>query len=178
MLKNSNESYGPITKILHCLSAVVIFALFSLGFWMVELDYEHDWYDTSFHYHESIGILFSILIFLRLIWNYYNPKPKPTKKLLPIERKTAYVVHTLLYLFCIFIVITGYLIPTADTRGITVFTWFTVPSIGSFHHQQADIAGKLHYWFSYGLMALVALHVLAACKHHFIDKDKSLKRMF
>jgi cytochrome b561 len=84
----------------------------------------------------------------------------------------------LLYLLLFFIVVTGYLISTADNRGIEVFNWFVVPGFGEFFDHQADRAGLVHEWLAYSLIGLVLLHALGALKHHFIDKDATLKRMW
>jgi cytochrome b561 len=134
MFRNSSNSYGFVAKLFHWLSAIVIFILFFLGIWMIDLDYEHDWYDLAVHYHESIGILLTLFIVMRLFWRWFDNKPAPSLSLSVWEKKSAVIVHFLLYLLCLFIFFSGYLIPTADHRSIDVFSWFTVPSIGSIHH--------------------------------------------
>ena len=73
--------------------------------------------------------------------------------------------------------ITGYLISTADGRGIEVFELITIPAYGAIIENQEDIAGLVHKWLAYLLIALASLHALAALKHHFIDKDNTLNRM-
>lgn len=73
--------------------------------------------------------------------------------------------------------ITGYLISTADGRGIDVFEIITIPAFGSIIENQEDIAGLIHKWLAYLLILLAALHAFAALKHHFIDKDNTLNRM-
>jgi len=75
------------------------------------------------------------------------------------------------------ILISGYLIPTANLQGIDVFNWLTVPALTTLSAQQTDIAGKVHQWFAWGLLALVILHIAAALKHHFINKDNTLRKM-
>ncbi|WP_409990565.1 cytochrome b [Cellvibrio sp.] len=40
-----------------------------------------------------------------------------------------------------------------------------------------DRAGKIHKYVAWGLIALVALHAIAALFHHFIKRDKTLVRM-
>ena len=75
------------------------------------------------------------------------------------------------------IMLSGYLISTADGRAIEVFSWFEVPATLSDIDGQEDIAGDIHEILAWTLIVLVALHALAALKHHFIDKDTTLKRM-
>ena len=73
--------------------------------------------------------------------------------------------------------ISGYLISTADGRGIEVFDFFVIPALGSIIENQEDLAGLVHKWLAYLLVSLATLHALAALKHHFIDKDNTLNRI-
>lgn len=177
LIANSKDRYGLVTQLFHGLGVMIV-GLFVLGVWMVELDYEHDWYDLAAYYHEAVGVIAALVMLLRFAWNVLCVRPALSKALSVWEIRLARVVHALMYGMCALIFVSGYLIPTADGRGIDVFGWFAVPSLGSFHHLQADMAGKIHMWLAYALMALVAVHVLAACKHHFIDRDNTLKKMF
>ena len=73
--------------------------------------------------------------------------------------------------------ISGYLISTADGSGIDVFGLFEVPSVTGRQNGLEDSAGLVHYWSTWALVVLAGLHGLAALKHHFIDRDATLKRM-
>jgi len=176
-MKNTTSHYGWLTITLHWLSAIIIFSLFALGFWMVDLTYYDAWYKEAPHLHKSIGICLLFLMVFRFIWRKKQVQPEALKTHSPIERKAGHAVHILLYVLFFLIAVSGYLISTADGRGIEVFQLFTVPGFGSFIDDQEDIAGVVHEYLAYSLIALALLHALAACKHHFIDKDITLKRM-
>jgi len=175
MLKNTSTSYGWISIVLHWLSAIAVIGLFAVGFWMVDLNYYSEWYRTAPYYHKSVGLILAFIILLRVIWKMRQVVPAPLGK--PIENKAAELVHRLIYLLMFSLFISGYLISTADGRGIDVFDWFTVPSIGELIANQEDIAGLVHEWLAYSLIALAVVHAVAAIKHHLIDKDNTLKRM-
>lgn len=177
MLQNSKHRYGLIARLLHWTSAILVTSLFALGLWMLSLDYYDKWYTLGPHYHVSFGVLFAGLLIFRIIWRCCTLQPKPEPSISQIEHKAASITHLFIYILLVLIIISGYLIPTADNRGIEVFSWFTLPSLGSFIEQQEDIAGRWHLWLAYILMGLVVLHILAALKHHFIDKDNTLKKM-
>jgi len=83
----------------------------------------------------------------------------------------------MLYALLTMLMLSGYLISTADGRGIPVFGLFSLPAGISGLPNQADIAGKLHEWLAFSLIALTILHLLAALKHHLVDRDQTLKRM-
>jgi len=75
------------------------------------------------------------------------------------------------------LMISGYLISTADGRAIEVFNLISLPSLGELFTDQEDLSGIVHKYLAYALMVTVILHALAALKHHFIDRDNTLLRM-
>lgn len=176
MLRNTSEKYGLVAIFIHWLSALVIIGLFILGFWMVDLSYYSEWYRLGPHYHKSVGLLLALLTIARLIWKLTNKSPNPIGNN-KVENSLASMAHAVLYLGLIVILISGYLISTADGRGIDIFNWFTLPSLGELFDNQEDIAGDIHKYGAYVLIGLAVLHMLAALKHHYISKDNTLKRM-
>jgi cytochrome b561 len=170
--------YYGTSILLHWLMALIVFGLFGVGFWMVDLTYYSAWYKTAPHYHKSVGILLALLLLVRVFVLVKKGKPAALSSHSKTVQRVSKLIHLLLYLLLFFIVVTGYLISTADNRGIEVFNWFVVPGFGEFFDQQADRAGLLHEWLAYSLIGLVLLHALGALKHHFIDKDNTLKRMW
>ncbi len=169
------STYTPIAKVLHWLSALTVFSLFMAGYWMVDLSYYSEWYNTIPHWHKSVGIILLLLTLLRLMVKMSTQAPKIEGALW--EKLTAKVVHALLYLLLFIIFVSGYMISTADGRGIDIFNWFTLPGLGSIIENQEDLAGVIHYYATYILVSLALLHALAALKHHFINKDNTLKKM-
>ncbi len=176
-MNNTNSSYGYISIFFHWISALSIFGLFGLGYYMVDLTYYHEWYKTAPELHKSIGLVLFALMMLRLLWRYNQVTPDDLSSHSAIERKAGKLIHSLLYILIFAVMITGYLISTADGRGVDVFELITVPAFGSFIENQEDIAGLIHKWLAYLLLALATLHALAALKHHFIDKDNTLNRI-
>lgn len=175
MKQDTVKAYHPISKLFHWLSALAVFGLFGLGYWMVDLDYYSAWYQDAPNIHRSVGILLAIVTILRLIWNLKVRKPAIEGS--AFERKAAVSAHHLIYLLLFGLFITGYLISTEKGQGIEVFNWFTVPALGQLFEGQADLSGTLHYYFAYTLVGLAVIHGLAALKHHFINKDNTLKKM-
>ena len=75
------------------------------------------------------------------------------------------------------LMMTGYLISTADGRGIAVFGLFEIPALSISFENQEDIAGEIHWLLAWGLILMVGLHAMAAIKHHVINKDDTLLKM-
>jgi cytochrome b561 len=142
---------------------------------MVELDYYHAWYRRAPAWHKSFGLLLFGVMLIRVAWRYSSPAPEPLGT--DRQRRIASAAHRLLYLLLFAIVISGYLISTADGRPVEVFGLFSIPATISGLDGQEDIAGKVHQLLAFALIALAGVHALAALKHHFIDHDATLRRM-
>ncbi|MCG9745629.1 cytochrome b [Shewanella sp. Isolate8] len=177
MFKNTQSRYGVVSIGLHWLSALAVLGLFALGVWMVELTYYSPWYKRAPDLHKSIGVLLMVVTLCRLLWRWLNPAPKTLPEHKRWEKLAAGLMHRLLYLMLLGMLVSGYLISTADGRPIVVFSLIELPSLGLLFEDQADIAGWIHKYLAYGFIALVVLHALGAIKHHLLDRDATLKRM-
>ena len=175
MLKNTSHSYGWISIGLHWLMALSIFAMFALGLWMTDLNYYDTWYHRAPELHKAVGMLFLFLLLFRFAWRQGNAWPNLMG--LWWEKLIAISVHRSHYMLMFIVALSGYLIPTAEGKGIDVFGLFVVPGLFQFDKQQADLIGLLHLGAAWALMGLAAMHAAAALKHHFVDRDETLTRM-
>lgn len=176
--KNSTTHFGLIAVILHWLVALTVFGLFGLGLWMTGLDYYDSWYKQGPSLHKSIGILLFFVVITRLCWRLITPPPVALSSHKPWETRLAHMTHLLLYLLLIAIMTSGYLISTADNRSIDVFGWLSIPATITSIPKQEDVAGWVHLVLASSVVGLATLHAAAALKHHFIDKDRTLNRIF
>ena len=117
-----------------------------------------------------------ILLLTRLAARWLQVRPDPLVRS-AWERRLASAVHLLLYLLPLLMVVSGYLISTADGRSVEVFGWFEIPATLQGLTGQEDIAGAIHFGLAMALLALIALHVAAALRHHLVLKDDTLRRM-
>ena len=144
---------------------------------MTGLTYYSEWYRTAPALHKSIGIVLFAVMLLRVLWRFLTPKPAPISRHSATVRMLSRLGHGLLYLGIFLVMISGYLISTAEGRGISVFDLFEIPALITGLPDQADLAGEVHFYVAWGLVVFAGLHALAALKHHFIDRDSTLKRM-
>jgi len=175
--KNNQQQYSVLSKLLHWLSALTVFALFALGYWMVELDYSSQWYQRAPHWHESIGILLLGITLFRLLWRNIVGSPIAIASHSDMEKKASASMIFLLYFTLFSVLISGFLITSANDKAIAVFDWFNVSPVVLAIENQEDIAGLVHYYTAYAIIIFALLHALAALKHHLIDQDNTLKRM-
>lgn len=174
---NTDSRYGIITIALHWLVAFIVISLFILGLWMVDLNYYDSWYRRAPELHKSTGVLLFLIMLFRLIWNRLNKRPQLLPGNNPLEGKIARKVHFVLYILLFAVMLSGYLISTADGRPIEIFATFNIPATLTGLEKQEDIAGLVHLVLAIILISLSSFHALAALKHHFINRDKTLIRM-
>ncbi len=173
--KNNSKSYGIISIVLHWLSAIAIFALFALGFWMVDLDYYSSWYVQAPMLHISFVLLLVLMTIWRIFW-YLISKPPPSLNS-SWQKVVEKIAHIMLYVLLCVILISGYLIVSADERNILFFNIISIPTFVSLTTNAEDISGEIHELASYVLIALALLHTMVAFWHHFVKKDVTLVRM-
>ena len=175
--KNTSNRFGLIAVALHWLVALSVFSLFALGLWMTSLDYYDNWYKQGPWLHKSIGILLFFVMAFRLGWRLLTPPPAALDSHKSWETRAAHVTHLLLYMLLFTIMLSGYLISTADNRPIEVFDWFSIPATITAIPNQEDIAGWVHLILASTVIGLALLHATAALKHHFFDRDRTLNRI-
>jgi cytochrome b561 len=175
-IRDTSQGYGVVSRLFHWLMAVAIFGMFGLGVWMVRLDYYSPYYNAAPDFHRSFGILLLIALLVRWVWRAANPKPS-ADGLTPLEQKISYAVHWGFYVLLLGLMISGYLITTPDGQPINVFGWFDVPSLVQMRGLE-DRAGYVHRLVAYVVIALAAVHSLAALKHHYFDRSNVLRRMW
>ena len=175
MLKNTGNQYGLVSIVFHWLMALLVFGMFALGLYMVDLTYVDAWYKAAPALHMSVGVMLFMLLIFRLLWRLSNPVPEIYGQ--PFEKIVGLLVHRLHYVFMFSLMLSGYLMVTADGRGIEVFSWFEVPALWIVDKENEVLLGKTHLVLAWMFMGFVALHSAAALKHHFMDKDRTLLRM-
>lgn len=177
-LKNTHQSYGWVSRLLHWVMAVAFISMYGVGSYMVDLTYYDPLYHTLPDWHKSVGIVLVGLFIVRLIWTYSQPRPQPVTSPAPAYTHTlAKLGHLALYGLLAVIFSSGYLISTAEGHGIWVFDWVEIPAILAESKARGELAGDVHEIVAGVFMVLVGIHAVAALVHHFYWKDATLTRM-
>lgn len=127
--------------------------------------------------HKSFGMTILMLAVLRLAWRLFNRPPELPPRMTVIEKRIARGTHVLFYCLLFLMPLTGWMMSSAKNYSVSWFDQFTWPNLISPNQRAFDILLVTHHTLSWLLFALAILHILAALKHHFWDKDDVLKRM-
>lgn len=155
----------------------MVMGLFGVGFWMVDLTYYHAWYQSAPNLHKSVGFVLFVFTLLRLTTYWVLAKPQPLNTHSRIEVISAKLVHRSLLALLFVLFFSGYLITTAQGDALYIFNVLAIPSTLNGIDQLENYAGDVHKYTAYALIGLAAVHAIGALKHHFYDKDATLKRM-
>ncbi|CAM4466823.1 MAG: Cytochrome b561 [Legionellaceae bacterium] len=174
--KNTTHHYGSIAKFFHWIMALGVIGLLFIGFTM---GYMHDTKIkyTIYNTHKLVGLSIFILMLFRLYWRISNIQPALPLSISPILRKIARGVQDTLYLLLFLMPISGWLMSTAANRAPYLGKWhIAFPGI-SINYAIAKQFNNIHYFFAWTLLGVLSLHIFAAIKHHFWDKDTVLQRI-
>lgn len=189
-LKNTPNNYGYIAKWIHWLIALLFIGSYSAVYfrhWFTEEKTPENW--TALQLHLSIGITIAAVVVLRIIWRNMNqnPAPEPGSKLAHLA---AHLGHYALYAVMILMPITGYIGTGVNTE---YFFLFDIPKFESTSIYQLLVTDGLGMTFKefeapidffhkeimgvWLVRILIVGHILAALYHHFVKKDRTLKKM-
>jgi len=179
---NTARSYGSVTKTFHWLTVLLILTAIPLGIIANKMAY-----DTSdalamkaflFSMHKTVGITAFFVALARIAWALGQPKPAGLHPERKAESFLAELVHWLLYGSLLLVPLSGW-IHHASTTGFAPIWWpfgQNLPLVPK-SETLADLTAGLHIVFERVLVASILLHIAGALKHHFIDKDDTLRRM-
>lgn len=174
-LKNTASTYGSVAKILHWLIFVLVVGMLIIGFNLEGIS-DKATRILFINYHKLTGLLILELMLLRALWALVNVKPRLPFDMPGWQKLLANGVHVLLYLLVIAMPIAGWIMSCAGGRP---------PRLGSMplalpipqNKEIGDFFFAMHQWLAYAIIAVIAVHVLAALYHYFVRKDDILQRM-
>lgn len=174
--RNSPDRWGSVAQFLHWSVAGLILALMVLG-WIAKFTPLSPGKLTLFYWHKSLGMLLLALVLIRLGWRAGNPAPALPRNLPRWESGMAHATHILLYLLIVLMPVSGWLINSASGFPFKIFWMIPLPSITPVSEHLEHIFKLAHLVMFWVLSGVVAGHIGAALRHHFILHNSILKRM-
>ena len=162
---------------LHALVAVLVLSLFALGLYMADLPLSPQKLKL-YSYHKWAGVTVFLLALARVLWRIGHQPPAFAPSLSAFQQRAAGAGHALLYVLMVIVPLSGWLMSSAKGFQTVWFGVLPLPDLLAMDKVLGDTLLVLHQYLNYAFMAVVAGHVAMALKHHFIDGDGSLRRMF
>ena len=129
-----------------------------------------------FNWHKWVGMTILALAAIRTIWRLTHPAP-PFLPMPAWQRISAHSLHGFLYLLMFALPLSGWAYSNATGYPIVYLGLLHLPNLVERNKELAPQLQEVHELLGWLLLSLVVVHVLAALKHHFFDRDDTLKRM-
>ncbi|MGH8444924.1 MAG: cytochrome b [Solimonas sp.] len=168
--------YSVPAKLGHWLVVLLIVAAFSVAWTMVDMRLSPTKLKL-YNYHKWIGVTVFTLAVLRVAWRWFRAPPALPDGMRPWERQAAEITHRLLYLLLFAIPLSGWLMSSAKGFQTVYLGKLPIPDAIGKNAALGEALTRVHEALTWLLLGLLTLHVLAALKHHFIDRDDVLLRM-
>jgi cytochrome b561 len=174
--QSSPTRYGAVAQGFHWIIAALIVVQFTLAL-------KADSLPLGLHKvavlarHKSFGMTVLMLAVLRLLWRLFNRPPELPAGMSKIERTIARGTHVLFYVLLFAMPLTGWIMSSAKNYSVSWFGQFTWPDLIAPNERAFELLKTTHHLLGWLLFAVAILHILAALKHHFWDKDDVLVRM-
>lgn len=183
-LRNTPDTWGLPSKLFHWVLALLFAGMIGFGIYISRLQDVYEAFGLI-QWHKSVGTLVFFLVLARILWRLRAGAPALPDTMPPWQVRASHASHLLLYLLMLVIPLTGWLYasasPVQELYGIRnmFFGLFELPD--PFRPGSQELADRFHFVHATAgkvLGAVVALHVAAALKHHFVDRDAVLRRMW
>jgi cytochrome b561 len=176
--------YDVVAIAIHWLTAIAIFAQLVMGWTMTSLPPGSYLQFSLYQWHKSVGMTILALSILRLVWRLAH-KPPPLPATMPAwEMHAAKATHALLYALLIILPLTGWAVASASPYNIPTVLYGVLPLphlpvISDLPDKRAaeSALALVHGIAGWILVILLAGHVGAALRHHFLVHDDVLVRM-
>ncbi|MGV7210918.1 cytochrome b [Oxalobacteraceae bacterium A2-2] len=171
------QRYTYPAMLLHWLTAVLIIAAFFLGLTMVDIPGLTPTKLKYFSWHKWLGVTVLLVAVLRVLWRGANRPPPALASIPPWQHKVAELMHWLLYALIFAVPVSGYLYSSAAGVPVVYLGLVPLPTLIGPDPELKAVLKTVHYVLTMTMAASVVAHALAALKHHFIDRDATLRRM-
>ena len=182
-LSLTSPVYGTVARTLHWLIALAIIGMLALGWTMSSLPFGQE-KNVLFQLHKSIGITILLLSLFRLFWRLLHKAPELPAEMPLWEKLAARASHILFYVLIIGMPLSGWIIVSTSSFNMPTYLYGTIHwpnfpyvSEASNKREIGHIFARMHGIAAYVMAGLIVLHVSAAQKHHWIDRDDVLTRM-
>jgi cytochrome b561 len=176
MNATATERYTTTAIALHWVLAAAIVVSFSVGLYMTSLPLSPQRLKL-YNWHKWAGITIFTLSALRLLWRLRHRPPEDVP-MPPWQRTAAHGTHGLMYLLFFAVPLVGWAYSSAAGFPIVVYGVLPLPDFVSADKALAEAIKPWHGRLAWLLAGVVVLHIAAALKHHVVDRDGLITRMW
>lgn len=172
--------YSLVAIVLHWVLGLVIFGMFAMGLYMTDLPFSLQRLKL-YNWHKWAGITFLTLSLLRVLWRLSRRPPALPASIAQAMPKwqhwAHHGTHYALYALFFAVPLIGWAYSSAAGFPIVVFGVLPLPDFVPVDKALAELIKPWHEISAFALVGLALLHIGAALKHQWIDRDGLVQRM-
>lgn len=168
-------SYTRTAVSLHWLLALLLLTAFTMGLVMTSMEFSPTRL-KMYNWHKWLGVTILALVMARLAWRLSH-KPPPAVPMPRWQHLLANGTHWLLYIVMVALPMSGWFFSNASGYPLVYLGKIPLPDLVAKNKPLADFFVQVHVCLAWLFISLVLLHAAAALKHHFLDRDDTLRRM-
>jgi cytochrome b561 len=178
--EKSKRRYTTVAIALHWVLGAAIVLMFAVGVYMSDLPFS-PLRLKLYNWHKWAGVTFLALTVVRLMWRLSHRPPALPQAIvaaMPSWQTRAYhATHHVFYGLFFIVPLLGWAYSSAAGFPIVWFGQISLPDFLPVNKEWAELIKPLHKLSALTLVGLAALHIGAALKHQWIDRDGLLLRM-
>ena len=168
--------YTTTAIALHWLLALAILGSFSLGLYMADLPLTPQRVKL-FNWHKWAGVTILTLSAVRLLWRATH-RPPPDLPMPVWQQRAAHLAHRALYLLFFAVPLAGWAYSSAAGFPIVWFGVLPLPDFVPVDKALAEAIKPVHGLLAWTLIGVAMVHIAAALKHQFVQRDGLIARMW
>lgn len=168
------EKYPLTIRWLHRIIALCMIFMIGLGWYLSETEFESPTYTMLRQLHRTVGLLLFPLGVAHLLAYALLPRPAMAANMTRREKGLAKLVHMFLLYVVVAIPVAGYFM---SGDRLILLGDIHIPPVIVLTKDLRSVFFEVHETLAWTAAAIIGLHVIAAFKHHLVDKDDTLKKM-
>jgi cytochrome b561 len=169
--------YTYTAMLLHWLIALLVVAAFTMGLVMTDIPGLTPTKLRYYSWHKWMGVTVLLLAVLRVLWRLGHAAPDYPATMPRWQQAAARGLHDLLYVLIFAVPLSGYFYSLASGVPVVYLGLVELPVLIDASPTLKPVLKAVHFWLNMLLAASVAIHVGAALKHQFVDRDGTMRRI-
>nr|WP_315465931.1 cytochrome b [uncultured Rhodoferax sp.] len=174
------KRYSRTAMALHWVLGLALIGIFAVGLYMTDLPFSPTRLKL-YNWHKWAGVTILALSVLRLVWRLTHRPPELPGKIaaaMPAWQHWAHHgTHFALYALFFLVPLIGWAYSSAAGFPIVLFGVLPLPDFVPVDKDLAELIKPFHELSAFALIGLAGLHIAAALKHQWVDRDGLINRM-
>lgn len=176
-MNSKSTTYSIIDRVNHWLVALAVIGLLAAGWTLYLGSLDREAAGNLRDMHKAIGVCVLVFGVWRVGYRVVSGFPESVGTVPSWQLMSARIAHYILLAGLLVMPVSGLARGYFAGRGTDMFGLFEIPGAAVESETLSNLGSSIHFFAGLLVTLVLALHILAALKHHFLDRDATLVRM-